>query len=71
MTWIPVSERLPESNPTKAILITYFAADYRRIVCKSSYDDTRQLDSRWEYTFGRLGTVDVAAWMPMPEPYDP
>jgi hypothetical protein len=62
--WIPVSERLPEEN--KQVLIQY-RTRYRDDV--NLFDVTSRADHNYWQGIGR--EIDVIAWMPLPEPYEP
>ena len=62
--WIPVSERLPEDN--KQVLIQY-RTRYRDDV--NLFDVTSRADYNYWQGIGR--EIDVIAWMPLPEPYEP
>ena len=62
--WIPVSERLPEEN--KQVLIQY-RTRYRDDV--NLFDVTSRADCNYWQGIGR--EIDVIAWMPLPEPYEP
>ena len=68
--WIPCSERLPET--TDAVLTTYIVNGdrSRRYVEESSYyGDDGSWSSPWD-EYRDVGTsIEVIAWMPMPEPY--
>jgi len=59
--WIPISERLPEE--CKAVLI--WCPERKNIYC--AYLEEKQwwiFGAYWEKV-----TLDVTAWMPLPEPY--
>ena len=70
LKWIPVTERLPEDNRGKQIIITL----------DPSYGDGKRMVSRCAYfTHGRFYSCEshgvymnsaVKAWMPLPEPYE-
>ena len=62
--WIPCSERLPEEN--KQVLIQY-RTRYRDDV--NLFDVTSRVDYNYWQGIGR--EINVIAWMPLPEPYDP
>lgn len=61
--WIPCSERLPEKN--KPVLGWYqdnpFSGYTHGIVMKTHMG--------WVFDYGNKYCSDVAAWMPLPEPY--
>lgn len=68
--WIPCSERLPET--TDAVLTTYIVNGdrSRRYVEESSYyGNNGSWSSPWDEYRVAGTSVDVIAWMPMPEPY--
>ena len=56
--WIPCSERLPEENKEVLIQIWYGTMT---VGCLS---DNRWISEAWPYQIH-----EVAAWMPLPEPY--
>lgn len=62
MSWIPVSERLPEDD---GMYIACFDDDFITAVM---YITDRQGAQDWELW---ADSGDVVAWMPLPEPYRP
>ena len=68
--WIPCSERLPET--TDAVLTTYIVNGdrSRRYVEESSYyGDYESWSSPWDEYRVAGTSIEVIAWMPLPEPY--
>ena len=68
--WIPVTERRPET--TDAVLTTYIVNGdrSRRYIEESSYyghDDS--WSSPWDEYRVAGTSIEVIAWMPLPEPY--
>lgn len=64
--WIPVTERLPENNRGKHVLVT--TVDEGRIDVRASYfafDKFFRVEAHSIYEDGV-----VKAWMPLPEPYE-
>ena len=68
--WIPVTERLPET--TDAILTTFIVngdRSYRYVEESSYYGNDGSWCSPWD-EYREAGTsIEVIAWMPLPEPY--
>ena len=63
--WIPVSERLPESNGN--YLITYC---HRNVIETQEADYVEdEEEAKWYDTTGIEITLAVTAWMPLPKAY--
>lgn len=68
--WIPVTERLPETNDE--VLTTYIVNGDRNkkyVETASYYQSSESWSSVWD-EFRVAGTrIEVIAWMPLPEPF--
>ena len=83
MRWIPCSERLPDYEGYDEVLATVNgrAENVRYInavITNAEYDDTDKqwyingCAAKWVARNGKvMSDVDVLAWMPLPEPYQP
>ena len=62
--WVPVSERLPETEYNEGVIITYkdFKGEPTTDVAYMGYEGFKTIDGDDYFT-------DVIAWMPLPEPY--
>lgn len=81
--WIPCSERLPDYEGYDEVLTTVNgrAENVRYInavITNAEYDDTDKqwyingCAAKWVARNGKvMSDVDVLAWMPLPEPYQP
>lgn len=64
--WIPVSERLPENKKTVLVTFKHFVSG--NTIGLGSVILLRG-KPHWHVREQSLGTYDVLAWMPLPEPY--
>lgn len=60
--WIPVSERLPKEYDLVLVTEKYGLVDTARFV----HNDFTEMD---EWIVADDETIDVIAWMPLPQPY--
>lgn len=61
--WIPVSERLPKEYDLVLVTEKYGFVDTARFV----HNDFTEMD---EWIVADDETIDVIAWMPLPQPYN-
>lgn len=64
MKWTPVTERLPEKDGW--YLATIYSSRGELMVSVASYYSIPKIFEDFGYN-----ALDVIAWMPYPEPYDP
>ena len=64
--WIPVKERLPENKETVLLTFKHFVSG--NTIGLGSMILLRG-KTHWHVREQNLGTYDVLAWMPLPEPY--
>lgn len=66
-TWIPCSERLPESAGVYIVTEKVFRLDDRehKGKYKTMVEPVEYCNDKWQ----RANFFDVIAWMPLPEPY--
>ena len=64
--WIPVSEMLPENKETALVTFKHFVSG--NTIGLGSVILLRG-KPHWHVREQNLGTYDVLAWMPLPEPY--
>ena len=67
--WIPVSERLPDTDNEVLCWYEYYHWSEEKIL--PEYGIGQYIDNKWYGEVGVGRDVRVIAWMPLPKPYEP